>query len=65
MKRSHSASCAKAVLLLALLACATLPAWGQGCALCYTQAGLTVMSYKKRNRFNPPSDADSKNDLGW
>jgi hypothetical protein len=28
----------RVALLLALLACLSLPAWGQGCALCYTQA---------------------------
>ena len=28
----------KVALLLALLGCLSLPAWSQGCALCYTQA---------------------------
>jgi hypothetical protein len=28
----------KVGILLALLACLSLPAWSQGCALCYTQA---------------------------
>ena len=81
----------RAALLLLLLAAISLPAFGQGCALCYTQAasagarmvqalrsgililifppmaiciGITVMSYKKRNRF-ARSDADRQSDLGW
>jgi hypothetical protein len=79
-------------VLVTLLAGLALPAWGQSCALCYTQAsgagarmvqalrsgilvlifppmaiciGLTVMSYKKRNRFHQEGAADSKSDLGW
>jgi energy-coupling factor transporter transmembrane protein EcfT len=93
MKPSHrSIPWTKVALLLALVVCLTLPAWGQGCALCYTQAssagarmvqalrsgilvlifppmaiciGLTVMSYKKRNRFNQENDDAPKSDLGW
>jgi hypothetical protein len=31
---------ARAALLLSGMACVSLPAWGQSCALCYTQAAL-------------------------
>ena len=34
--RTHAT--ARAALLLLVLACLSLPAWSQGCALCYTQA---------------------------
>jgi hypothetical protein len=36
--RLTTAEWARAALLVALVAGLTLPAWGQGCALCYTQA---------------------------
>ncbi|MGA7294176.1 MAG: hypothetical protein WBW53_20560 [Terriglobales bacterium] len=29
---------AKAALVLLVIACVSVPAWSQGCALCYTQA---------------------------
>jgi hypothetical protein len=34
----RTATIAKAALLLLVLACLSLPAWSQSCALCYTQA---------------------------
>lgn len=82
----------RAIAILALLVCISVPAWSQSCALCYTQAasagahmiqalrsgililiffpmaiciGLTVMSYKKRNKFNHGDSFHSKSDLGW
>ncbi len=36
--RLTNADWMKAALLVVLVAGLTLPAWGQGCALCYTQA---------------------------
>ncbi len=81
----------RAALLLLLLVALSLPAFGQGCSLCYTQAasagsrlvqalrsgilvlifppmaiciGLTVLSYKKRNRFREATHRKAS-DLGW
>lgn len=78
-------------MLCAALVALSLPAYAQGCALCYTQAassgarmiqalrsgilvlifppmgiciGLTILSYKKRNRFHD-SQPDKPSDLGW
>jgi hypothetical protein len=89
--RHQLATWIRAVLLLALLAAFSPPAFGQSCSLCYTQAasagsrfvqalrsgilvlifppmaiclGITVMSYRKRNRFRQ-DDRDRDSDLGW
>lgn len=86
------AAWSRTAFLLVLLAAFSLPAFGQGCALCYTQAasagsrlvqalrsgilvlifppmaiciGLTVMSYRKRNRFSCQDRDRSASDLGW
>ncbi|MGB8010591.1 MAG: hypothetical protein WCF68_03195 [Terriglobales bacterium] len=38
MRQRTITTYARVALLLALLACLSLPAWSQSCALCYTQA---------------------------
>lgn len=83
-----------AIVLVAMagMALTALPAYAQGCALCYTQAAsagqriieglrsgilvlifppmficiaITVMAYKKRNKYHGVQQAGANDDLGW